>query len=461
MNSKEKITVNILCIEELIFSRLNYVIAFLNNHPLKPTNTEIILNDKKAGDISINYSTLTTNNISVPFQNLFFNTNNTEDSDIFVNNYSYEQNSLYSVEKISKEQGKFIEDNIFGFDIFETIFYHISRFEEYFSGPEQLDSHARMKSEEQLLVRYNLYHIPVVDHLVYSFFAALGLNMTKKLTQYTLTHDIDAIFKYNSLAKFPKSVVRVLMMGLGFDGVVRIIKSYIRKIKNYFDDPYYSFNDLFRPESFFIRKIVFFVSGGSTRFDLFNKNYLRNLKKVIDLAHIKGYVIGFHPSYDANCNAELFTKEIKVLENISNQKIEFCRTHFLRLDFKRSFQIMSDHGIIFDSTLGFPDLIGFRCGTGFEYNLYDFSRENISDIREIPMVVMDGSSLQFRCYEDPECFRKDLYEFLSQNKFNTQITFNFHNSIFDNSLKSRTGLSAIYAELMHDLEQKNTIDRQI
>lgn len=454
MNSKEKITVNILCDEDLIFSRLNYVIAFLNNHPLKPKNTEIILNDKKAGDISINYSTRSHNSFTVPFQNIFFKIENTTDCDFFVNKYSYEENLIYSVEKISKEQGEFISNNLFGFDIFETIFYHISRFEEFFSGHEQLDSHARMKSEEQLLVRYNLYRIPVVDHLVYSFFQALGFQMTKKLTQYTLTHDIDAIFKYNSLAKFPKSVVRVLMMGLGFDGVVRIIKSYVRKIKNYFDDPYYSFNDLFRPESFFIRKIVFFVSGGSTRFDLYNKNYLRNLKKVIDLALIQGYIVGFHPSYVANCNSELFTREKKVLENISQQKIEFCRTHFLRLDFKKSFQIMSDHGIRFDSTLGFPDLIGFRCGTGFEYHLYDFTRENISDILEIPLVVMDGSSLQFGCNEDPECFRKDLYEFLSQNKFNTHITFNFHNSIFDNSLKSRTGLPAIYTELMKNLEIK-------
>lgn len=455
MNSNEKIRINILCTEDLISSRLNYVIAFLNNHPLKPANAEIFLNEKMTADISINYTSLSNDNITIPFQNIFFNSENRNDIDIFVNKYSDEENLLYSVEKITKEQGKFFSEGLFGFDIFETIFFHISRFEEYFSASEQLDCHARMKSEEQLLVKYNLYHIPVVDRLVFSFFSALGFQMTNKASQYSLTHDIDAIFKYNSLAKFPKSVIRVLLMGLGFDGVFRIIKSYVRKIKNYFDDPYYSFDYLFRPETFFIRKIVFFVSGGNTRFDLYNKNYLKNLKKVVDFGLENGYIVGFHPSYNASSNAPLFNKEKKVLENISQQKIEFCRTHFLRLDFKKSFQIMKDDGIRFDSTLGYPDLVGFRCGTGFEYSLYDFANENISDIREIPLVVMDGSSLQFQCNEDSDCFKKDLYEFLLRNKFNTHITFNFHNSIFDDSLKSRVGLIAIYIDLIRDLEKSN------
>lgn len=116
---------------------------------------------------------------------------------------------------------------------------------------------------------------------------------------------------------------------------------------------------------------------------------------------------------------------------------------------------MKDDGIRFDSTLGYPDLVGFRCGTGFEYSLYDFANENISDIREIPLIVMDGSSLQFQCNEDSDCFKKDLYEFLLRNKFNTHITFNFHNSIFDDSLKSRVGLIAIYRDLMKDLEKSD------
>lgn len=453
MNSKEIVKVNIICHEDLIFSRLSYVLAFLNNHPLKPSNVEIILNDKINGDISINYSSLIVNGITVPFQNLYFDTQNAYKSDIFINEYSYKENLLYSVEKISKERSEFFSGGLFGFDIFEMIFYHISRFEEFFARPDQMDYHARMKSKEQLLVKYNLNRIPVVDQLVFSFFCALGFQMSNLATEYTLTHDIDAIFKYNSLAKFPKSVVRVLLMGLGLNGFVRIIKSYVRKIINYFDDPYFSFDYLFRPETFFNRKIVFFVSGGSTRFDLYNINYLKNLKKVVDYGIEKGYNIGFHPSYNASSNAQLFNKEKEVLENISEQKIEFCRTHFLRLDFKKSFQIISNSNIRFDSTLGFPDLIGFRCGTGFEYSLYDFTNEKKSNIREIPLVVMDGSSLQFQCNENPECFKKDLYDFLSQNKFNTHITFNFHNSIFDVSLKSRTGLLAIYHELIKDLEK--------
>ena len=101
-----------------------------------------------------------------------------------------------------------------------------------------------------------------------------------------------------------------------------------------------------------------------------------------------------------------------------------------------------------DSTLGFPDIIGFRCGTGFKYFLYDFENEKQSLIKELPLIVMDSSLLYMYCKNNSSCFRKNCIDFIDSNRFNTHITFNFHNTTFDRSLKSRTGMINIYSELI-------------
>jgi hypothetical protein len=44
-----------------------------------------------------------------------------------------------------------------------------------------------------------------------------------------------------------------------------------------------------------------------------------------------------------------------------------------------------------DSTLGFPDHIGFRNGASFAFPPYDFENERHHDFLEIPLAIMDGS----------------------------------------------------------------------
>ena len=43
----------------------------------------------------------------------------------------------------------------------------------------------------------------------------------------------------------------------------------------------------------------------------------------------------------------------------------------------------------YDSTLGFPDLAGFRCGVCYEFPLYDLDGRNALTVRERPLICMD------------------------------------------------------------------------
>jgi hypothetical protein len=266
-----------------------------------------------------------------------------------------------------------------------------------------------------------------------------------------MTHDIDAIQKYNSRLKLPKSIIRVLLMGLGLKGVIDIVYSFIKTIIKRENDPYYVFDFLLIDDDFFEEKVVFFVAGGTSRFDLYNKNYLKNLKTVAIKATSKDYKIGFHPSYNAFNKADMFGNELKILKAATQKEILFVRTHFLRLDFNSTYEICAVNDLKIDSTLGFTDLIGFRCGTGFKYFLYDFENEKQSLIQELPLIVMDSSLLYMYCKNNSSCFRKILFDFVDSNRFNTHITFNFHNSTFDRSLKNRSDMINTYSELITNI----------
>ena len=58
-------------------------------------------------------------------------------------------------------------------------------------------------------------------------------------------------------------------------------------------------------------------------------------------------------------------------------------------------------GIRHDSTLGFAEREGFRCGTCHPYPLYDWQQQQESSVIEHPLIVMDGSLIEYRQLDPP------------------------------------------------------------
>jgi len=382
--------INIICNEDLNLDRLKYTIDFIDNHPLKPQGISLVLNSKDKSIKEIFYSSLKhDSSLSIPVQNMFFSNNIYLEPEI--NQYKFEGESLYSVEKNYKDKEYFITGGSFGFDILETIFFHISRYEEYHCSKDKLDIHKRMNTKEQLLPKNKLHYIPVVDNLIFTFFKAIGLDVKKQKTTYSLTHDIDIIRKYNSIFKSLKSIAKAVQMNLGIGGIISVVKSIFKSFGNNKLDPYYTYDWLFLPKVDFIHKTVYFVAGGNTRYDLYNENYLKELPNIISKAIDKSYKIGFHPSYNAYNNIDKLKSEYNRLNNLTKDRITNVRTHYLRLDIQKTFELFEELGFEYDSTLGYADDIGFRCGTGFEYFPYNFKEERAWKFKEIPLSFMDSS----------------------------------------------------------------------
>lgn len=69
------------------------------------------------------------------------------------------------------------------------------------------------------------------------------------------------------------------------------------------------------------------------------------------------------------------------------------RQHYLRWENPTTWQILDEVGIAYDTTLGFADHIGFRCGTCREFPVFNLKTRQALRLRERPLVVMDVTML--------------------------------------------------------------------
>ena len=67
------------------------------------------------------------------------------------------------------------------------------------------------------------------------------------------------------------------------------------------------------------------------------------------------------------------------------------RQHFLLFDKDRTPFEQLKAGFQYDSTLGYRDICGYRCGTGFPYSWFNLFMDGNDNFLEVPLIVMDSS----------------------------------------------------------------------
>ncbi len=418
--------------------RIQYAFGFIQNHPLTDGMFSFVFHGEISNAPTIYYtkSKLQTEHLSIhiPAQSIVFS-RSVNITELVPNTYEYEEFLLSSLESNAFNGNKpFYSDGQLGFDVIEAIFFHISRMEEYNCKPTQKDIHGRMKADAQFLVRHQLEKKAVVDQLVYCFMQVIAKACQVEFnppgsfsTRYRLSYDVDILEKYARLPPI-RSFAKYLWRTPNLSALLKLSSSYIANQFRKANDPYLVFDWMFRPD-FKGEQVVYFLVGGASKYDkpfpVINGLY----REVLELAIKEGLEIGLHPSYYCVDSLERLVEEKKLLEQLTGSQILKSRQHFLHFAFDTTPEILDKVGIKEDSTLGFSDRIGFRCGTGFTYFLYDFSTEQPHLITETPMVVMDVALMR-EGNNNPEKIKMILADFLSLNRQLTQITFNFHNSRF-------------------------------
>jgi len=143
-------------------------------------------------------------------------------------------------------------------------------------------------------------------------------------------------------------------------------------------------------------------------------NYrLEALAPHLALARKKGFPVSVHASYNSIIENDSLESEVAALEKTTGQKPIGSRQHWLRFDQHRKlFEAIEREGLLFDSSLGFAEMVGFRNGASFAFPPYDFRKEKPHEFLEIPIALMDGNleSTARLLKEDPQELADEILE---------------------------------------------------
>ncbi len=165
--------------------------------------------------------------------------------------------------------------------------------------------------------------------------------------------------------------------------------------------------------------------------------FIPEVKFCIDKIKEANMLVGIHGGYDSSINEEVFNKEKSRIEEVGGEDIKIGRQHYLKFDINKTIEIWEGNGIKNDTTLGYAEREGFRCGTCHEYNLYNIHDDSVSTIRENPLIVMEGTLFEYRKLDNKSALNKIEYLYKRCMAVEGNFVILWHNGKLDREYEKR------------------------
>lgn len=304
-------------------------------------------------------------------------------------------------------------------DYLSTCFYLLSYLQEYIDyTPDKYD---RFPYDISLQKHFNC----IDQNLVAQYFDAL-YESTHKLkslvkkqerpTLYFLTHDIDSVYgalgdNYGYLVKHGK-----------IGALLQLIFNHYIKTPDYL-----LLNKILDIEDAFDVRSTFFwlVNSGKGTRRINNADYeidAPSIKRMRSEIIAKGWENGLHKS----AGKDNFTNELKKQGELGSP---INRNHYLITELPNTFDDIENSGIKLDSSMGFPDVMGFRNNYGLPIKPFHLKEKRAYNFVEVPLNVMDTSLKYYQNCNSKQAGKKIL-DFLEKNKTNALLTILWHNNYF-------------------------------
>ena len=305
----------------------------------------------------------------------------------------------------------------------------LSRWEEY--QPQDYDRFGRIKPANNIAVKFGFSHRPVVDEwrtFIWDLLKKLDPSVKEPTPEgYRLnpTHDVDILH-------YPADVLNMLGDLKNVHNPLGPLKRLAYKFNGF--NPYNTFNFLMdMSERNNVPSTFYFMADGKSVLDNKYRNTDPLLKELVKNVHARNHQIGLHPGFETFNNPDEFIRQKHYVENYTGQKITHNRQHYLRLRLPETLNVWEKAGIENDSSLGFTQGAGYRCGTGGSFPLFHATERRTTNVIETPLVFME---VAMHNYADLTKSRVETLNALRtfnrfSKKYQTPFTFLFHNSSFD------------------------------
>lgn len=309
------------------------------------------------------------------------------------------------------------ESNGFPVDLAAFAFLMLTRWEEHQSEFE-LDHHDRASRTAMLAYREGFAQRPIIDQwalvlrqwISHRCGAAVG-PLPRPTVR--MTHDVDRPLRFTRFARVLRGCAGELIARS--HSPIRACREFslgLRSLKNYRLDPFYQEICRFMrwSEQFGMRGSFYLMSSAASPYDDGYDGSRGAFAEIIKEVRNRGHELGWHPGYFSSVERATFAAEFERICQLIGEIPEGGRQHYLRWKAGQSWEAWEDAGLTYDSSLGFADAIGFRCGTARPYPVYSLTRDAPLQLIERPLAIMD-CALEIECPQ-PQVARWRVAELL-------------------------------------------------
>jgi len=284
-----------------------------------------------------------------------------------------------------------------GLDVFGSAFFALTRYEEV--ARDDRDKHGRFPAARSLAVQAGMAERPIVNEYCEILWSCLhrlwpGLTRKRRVFRILPSHDVDHPFAFlidGGVKRALMDAARALVKKSSPMAALRTVRDWAGVRMGRRTDPFDTFQWLMDlAEQANCLSAFYFKSGHTASagrsYSLQNRHVALRMQQIIERQH----ELGFHPSYATMDNALLWQQEWQRLrECVSPELLGGGRQHYLRFRTPETWRSWASAGCRYESSLGYEDRIGFRCGTCYEYPVYDLLAGKTLQLRERPLLCMD------------------------------------------------------------------------
>jgi len=260
-------------------------------------------------------------------------------------------------------------------------FFHLARVEER-DGPR--DEHGRFRAEWSQLDPLD----PPLERL------RRRLGLKDEGFAIALTHDVDTPWRWTpiglrgSAARLKRNVLQV-RAGPALREATALAAAPVHRVRG--TDPNWRFREILERER--VGSTFFVLAGHNDPHDGAAPQRYDELRgRLVETIRDGGGEVGLHGSYTAADDPQRLADEHAKLEALAGPVLGH-RYHYLRVDPHRNLARLP---LRYDTTLGFPDAVGFRAGIARPFHPWDFERDAPAEILEVPLAAMDATLAEER-----------------------------------------------------------------
>jgi peptidoglycan/xylan/chitin deacetylase (PgdA/CDA1 family) len=215
-----------------------------------------------------------------------------------------------------------------------------------------------------------------------------------------LTHDVDVPWRWTRIgvrgaASRLKGHTVARRAGPALAEARGLSRMPLHKLRG--SDPNWRFAEIVAEEREHGARSTFFVMAGhGHRADgPAPEAYERLRPQLVETLVETGTEVGLHGSYIAAEDLDRLARERALLAQLEGPLVGH-RYHYLRVDPHRNLVPLVQLGFQYDTSLGFPDAVGFRAGIAHPFRPWDLEHDRPADLVEVPLAVMDATLAEDR-----------------------------------------------------------------